>query len=127
MNIPGSNLLNMALNFVANQQVEYLAFDENKTMPDGSKAPSFKEPIVMRGSFQPVNSMSKQYLGLELNENYANLYICANLLSIKRNKASDRIRFNGKLYQIVSETDWYQIDGWKEVLMIEVTQGADDG
>lgn len=120
MFVPGSNLLGMALGMISSQIVQYQAFTGNTVMADGSKATGFAAPIEMRGSFQPMSAANKKFLGLDLNTNYANFYVSADVFGVDRDRASDRLTYAGKTYQIMSVTDWFEQDGWKSVQLVEI-------
>jgi len=120
MKVPGSNLLKMALKLVATQTVQYRTFTGNAVLADGSKVPGFAAPVEMRGSFQPMSANNKKFLGLDLNTNYANFYVSADVLGLDRDRARDRLTYAGKTYQIMNVTDWFSQDGWKNVQLVEI-------
>ncbi len=119
-NVPGSNILAQALTVIAMQTVLYRQNTGRATTAAGKFIPTYAAAVELRGSFQPIKRSLYQKLGLDLQKNYANLYVSADLIDVGRGVAGDQYVFNGRLWQCESLTPWYAVDGWVGVLSIDV-------
>ena len=82
----------------------------------------------MYGSWQPVPRDTVRQYGLDLQKDYYTFYTPNNVLDLARNITADQVAFNGQLFQVESENDWYALDGWKGILCVFIgtdTQQAD--
>jgi hypothetical protein len=117
--IPGSNLLNSALGVIASQSVDYYKFASRATNTIGMEVSTYDSPIVIFGSFQPINSAMYEEYGLDLSRTYANFYSSNNIISVDRDVSGDYLIFQGDKYQCESNTKWFGIDGWNAVLVVK--------
>src|SRR6202034_1711709 len=118
--IPGSNLLDMAFNLIAQQILSYFKASGRTVNAVGQNVTNYDNPIFIEGSFQPVSKNLYQALGLDFQKSYFNLYVSKNIIDIRRDVTSDQVVFNGRLFQCLSNTEWIGIDGWAAVLCVEV-------
>ena len=118
--IPGQNLLNMALTLVAKQSVLYFQYLSRSSNSVGQDVSVYQDPVTIVGSFQPVPRKLYMQYGLDLQKNYSTFYTSNNILDVSRNVSGDQIVYNGRLYQVESDNDWYAQDGWKGVLCIDI-------
>jgi E217 collar protein gp28 len=116
--IPGANLLKTAMRAIATQPVDYYQFTGRTLNDIGMEVPTYADPVSIDGSFQPVNRNLYEQYGLDFNKYYANFYTLSDLLDVTRDVSGDQIVFNGKRYQCEANNDWFQIDGWKGVLVV---------
>lgn len=123
--IPGQNLLNMAFRLIAQQSVVYYHFLGRTQNSIGQDVSQYSLGKKIVGSFQPIQRSLYMQLGLDLQKDYWNYYSSNNINDLERSVAGDQIGFNGQRYQCESNTDWFQIDGWKGTLFIHV--GIDTG
>lgn len=119
--IPGANLLNMALTVIGRQRFEYLAFLSRKPNNVGQDITTYKPPVCLTGSVQPVPRSYYQLYGLDFQRNYQTFFVSKNALDVARDISGDHMIFNRKTYQCVSRTDWFAVDGWESILCVEVT------
>lgn len=118
--IPGSNLLAMALRVIAAQSFTYNAFLSRALTSVGQYVATYKAPITVQGSVQPVPRELYTQYGLDFQRNYVIFYAPINTLDIKRDVSGDQIIFGCSSYQCVSITNWFRQDGWDGVLAVEV-------
>jgi hypothetical protein len=76
----------------------------------------------MKGSIQAVNKQVYQNLGLDYQKNYIAIFVSADLIDLGRNQSGSIVEWQGKAWQLTTETDWFKIDGWVKVLAVEVPQ-----
>lgn len=118
--IPGQNLLNMAFRIIAEQSLMYYHYLGRTQNSVGQDISQYSDGIKIVGSFQPIQRQLYMSLGLDLQKDYWNFYTSNNLQDVKRMIAGDQIAFNGNRYQCESDTDWFQIDGWKGTLFVHI-------
>jgi hypothetical protein len=122
--IPGQNLLRMASTMIVQQNLSYYQA-ENRTLNSiGQYVTTFAPPIRMRGNWQPVPRQLYEVYGLDLQKDYYTFYTSNNVLDLDRDITADQLAFNGELFQVESDNDWFALDGWKGVLCVHI--GADD-
>lgn len=121
MSVPGSNLLKKALTVIAKQGFQYYQFQTRSPNAVGQDVAAYYPPVPGRGSVQPVPRNLYQAYGLDLQKNYMNFYMPQDVIDIERDVSGDQIKFNCKTFQCLSKTDWYGIDGWIQVLAVEIT------
>lgn len=120
MMVPGSNILRTALSVIGSQIVQYHRFQSRQTTITGTLVPVYAPAATLNGSFQPVPRSLYSLYGLDLQKNYSTFYTTNDLLDIQRDVAADQITFCGKVFQVLSANDWYNIDGWKGVLCVQI-------
>lgn len=118
--IPGQNLLNMCLTVIQQQTIQYYQ-DTGRTLNAiGQDVTTYASPINLVGSWQPVPRKLYIVYGLDLQKDYFTFYTSNNLLDITRDVSGDQVAFKGRRYQVESDNDWYQLDGWKGVLCVDL-------
>lgn len=122
--IPGQNLLAMALTMITQQGLLYYKALGRTLNSLGQYVTQYAEPIVIYGSWQPVPRELIAEYGLDLQKDYYTFYSSNDVLDIDRDITSDQLAFNGQLFQVDSDNDWYKLDGWKGILCIHI--GPDD-
>lgn len=118
--IPGSNVLNMAFRVIAKSTVTYYQFVSRALNSVGQDVVTYNAPISLMGSFQPVQRKLYEALGLDFQKSYYYFYVSSELLDITRDVSGDQLTFNGRLFQCESNTEWFQIDGWNQVLCCDI-------
>lgn len=120
MNVPGANLLNIALSVIKPAAISWAAFVSQSVGANLAVANTYAVPVVIRGSAQPVARQLLESLGLDLNKSYIRIFAPNNVIDIERNITSDQFTVNGALYQGLSSTPWFSYDGWNEILCVQV-------
>ena len=123
--IPGMNLLNMALTVIQRQTVQYYQYSGRSLNAVGQDVTTYLSPVDIVGSWQPVPRNLYMVYGLDLQKDYYTFYTSNNVLDVTRDVSGDQVAFKGRRYQVESENDWYQLDGWTGVLCVNL--GADNG
>lgn len=118
--IPGGNLLNLALSVIAAQPIQWLQFDAETVQSNMAVSLSYKTPVTIAGSLQPVPRSLMEILGLDMNKSYVNIFTSNNVIDIERDISSDRFTYGGTTYQGLSSTPWRNIDGWNQILCVQV-------
>ncbi len=116
--IPGQNILNMALQIIAKQTIQYYAFVSRSLNAVGQDIATYAAVQNIVGSWQPVPRQVYVLYGLDLQKDYFTFYTSNNLLDITRDVSGDQIAYRGRRYQVESNNDWYQLDGWKGILCV---------
>lgn len=120
MNIPGANLLGIALRVIQPQTLSHEAFVSRESNSAGDFVSVYAPPVPIEGSMQAVNEKLYQELGLNLAKNYSMLYTSANVQPTGRDREGDRVTFAGKVWLCESDQNWAAVDGWRKMLCIEV-------
>jgi hypothetical protein len=110
------------LQFQAIQYYQYLSRSLNAIGQDITVYATAQE---IRGSWQPVPRKLYFTYGLDLQKDYFTFYAPYDVLDVTRNVSGDQLVFKGKRFQVESNNDWFQIDGWKGILCVDL--GADNG
>ena len=118
--IPGSNLLNSALTVITSQGFGYIKFTGRATNAIGIDVPVYDPAVQVKGSIQAVPRSLFQHMGLDWKRNYIMIYCDPVILGVDRDSAGDRIEFDGKTYQVLSENDWQPMDSWQGLLCVEI-------
>lgn len=116
--IPGSNLLLRALKLIAKQTVSYYQNTGRSVNNIGMFVSSYADPILISGSLQAAPRALLEKYGLDLSKEYVVFFTNNNVLTTDRDVSGDQIIFNGIKYQCESKTNWYNLDGWVELLMV---------
>ncbi len=120
MYIPGQDLLKMALTMIARQRLTYYKFAGRSTNSVGQYVTTYLNPVVVDGSWQPVPRQLYMQYGLDLQKSYYTFYTSNNVLDLRRDVSADQLAFNGQRYQVQSNNDWYALDGWKGILVVQL-------
>jgi hypothetical protein len=121
MNIPGTNLLNLALTVIKKQTFLYFPYVSRTLQPNGVYKQTYAAGQPVTGSVQPVPRQLYANMGLDFQKNYHYFFIPRHIIDVTRNVSGDQFQFEGMNFQAVSKTPWHGIDGWDQVLCIEVT------
>lgn len=120
-NVPGSNLLKKAFKVISKDTFIYRQFDSRDTNSIGIDVPAYKPDVTLKGSIQAVPRRLYQQHGLDWKKHYITIYSSDTIEGVNRDTSGDRVIFDGKLFQVLDETDWTPIDGWDGVMCIEVS------
>lgn len=120
MRVPGSNVLKKAFNAVARDTLWYYQANGTTITSIGQRLTDYLPGVQVRGSFQPVEKNKYNHIGLDLQKSYFYLYISRNFIDLTRDIAADQLGFQGQRFQIQSTTDWYNVDGWLQILCVAI-------
>lgn len=119
------NLHRIASRYIPQQQALWFRFKSREPDARGHDQNTYHEPIEIRGSWQAVDTQDAQSMGFDSSSVYRRFYTAHDINAIQRGSSPDFLVFNGKKYDVMGDADWYEQDGWKSVICIEV--GAYDG
>lgn len=119
MSVPGSNLLALAMTAIAPQPVVWRASTGRTTDASGRMVSTFAAPVTLYGSFQAVNTNLITQYGLDMNQRYAVFYASARFKEPNRDTAPDVFDFDGRRWVMVTGVDWFGIDSWDSVLVVD--------
>ena len=126
MTLLRSNLLKKALKLIPSENYLYYQFLGETVNELGISVPTYADPITITGSVQsPENSMYNQ-LGLSLDKNYKIFYGAISINGNETQSQPDRFLYDGRLFETVKNTNWFNYDGWSGVLAIEVKETRED-
>lgn len=120
MIVPGSNLLNMAFNLIAQQPFDYYRYEGRTTNSIKQYVANYADPVAVTGSVQPVARNLYQQLGLEWQKAYIIIYASRDILDVGRDDSGDQIEFENDRYNVLSIAPWFGIDGWAQALCVKV-------
>ena len=92
----------------------------------GRDVPSYADAVTCMGSIQPVSNKMYEQLGLDLNKNYKTVFCPQLIKSIAENIQPDRIVYDGAVYEVVENKNWYETNGYTKVLMVEIKELRND-
>jgi hypothetical protein len=118
--IPGSNILAQALTMIASQAITWLSYQSRSTNDIGMQVSVYAAPVTIQGSIQAVPRTLIQALGLDMNKTYVNIFVPNNVIDIERDITSDQFQYGGATYQGLYATPWFSIDGWNQILAVQV-------
>jgi hypothetical protein len=120
--IPGGNILGMALRAIKRQSFKYYAFNGRELNDTGLYVASYKAPVVVSGSVQPVPRNLYQVNGLDFQKNYWNFFLERAVLDVARDVSGDQMEIYDIRFQCLSRTPWASVDGWDQVLCVQVDE-----
>ncbi|MDK7757698.1 MULTISPECIES: phage collar protein [Providencia] len=119
------NLHRIASRYIPQQTALWFRFKNREPDERGHDQNQYHEPVGIRGSWQAVDTQDAQSMGFDSNQVYRRFYTSHDIKGIQRGTSPDFLVINGKKYDVMGDADWYEQDGWKSVICIEV--GAYDG
>ena len=58
------------------------------------------------------------HYGLDMQKDYYTFYTSNNVIDLDRDVTADQVAFDGQLFQVESDNDWYKLDGWNSAQLI---------
>lgn len=120
MKVPGSNLLRTAMRVIESQTFYYYKFRDRVLNENGQYTIDYLPPITVKGSSQAVSRELFTQLGLEFQKNYRNFFVPQSIFDIQREISGDQFQWCHHIYQCMSKTPWASVDGWDQVLCVQV-------
>lgn len=114
------NLLNAALTLIPPVSVVWHKTTGRTRNAVGQWLTEYAEPVNLRVSFQPLEKAKYEALGLDLNKHYWVLYGSNPITAVERDTAGDLIDYNGRRCQAEDNVDWFDYNGWKGVIFVEI-------
>lgn len=132
-------LLKKALRIVPTTTFEYRLYAGESTNSIGNAIATYGEWIRAEGNIQPGLTFSfnargisnpgdiMKQLGLDQSKEIVTVFAYGlNLHNVHEQNQPDQIRYNGKIYNIWSISNWLEYDGWKSLICIEDTRERDE-
>lgn len=130
MSLLRSNLLKKALKLIPGESYQYIKFLGEEPNAMGVMIPTYAEAVTItpaNGMVQsPENSLYQQ-LGLDLDKNYKIFYGAVSIKGNEEQPQPDRFIYDGKTFETVRNTDWFNYDGWCGVLAVELKRDRSNG
>ena len=121
----GANVLSLALSVINKQHIKYYCFIGRETNEIGIDMNRYASPETLCASVQAVDRNLYQYLRLDFQKRYIHVYACKPLQDIGRDRSSDQVEFAHQRYQVLSDAEWYHIDGWDGALCVQINNLAE--
>lgn len=118
------NLLDAALTLIPGSSLQWIRETGRTTNDLGQWVTTYAQPISIDGSFQPLDQSKYEALGLDLNKHYYVLYGSHDLLAVDRDRSGGIIVHNGRRYHIDSNINWFDYNGWKAVICVDIGKEA---
>lgn len=120
MIVPGSNLLAIALTVIAPQQIVLYRATGRAENAIGEWVTTYAPGYPVEGSWQPVDQMKYEALGLDLAKKYYMFFASERIESIARGESPDLAERNGRKYSTVSDNPWNDVDGWQSAMFVDI-------
>ena len=120
MTTPGGNILASAFRLIATQIFSWNQATRSLDPNTGLWVPSYAAAVTIQGSVQPIPRRLYEVMGLEMQRNYVNFFVPNAVIDVGRDVSGDTITFGAQTFQCLSNTAWINIDGWNEILAVQV-------
>lgn len=118
-----NNLLNQALSIIPKQSFTYIKYQGQTINELGIKQDVYDTAIEVQGSVQAISQDMYEKLGLDWSKKYIQIYSSLDIRNTDNDQVSpDKIVWNGKNYLVTKATNWYQQDGWTNIIAVEQTE-----
>ena len=122
MSLNNLNLLKTALEVIPKQSLKYLKYLGNKINDFGISVPEYSEPVEVRGSVQSIELSLYSQLGLDMAQNYRQIYVSEDIRGNEKQPQPDRFVFDNSTWEIVKNTPWFEYNGWCGALVLEIKE-----
>lgn len=86
----------------------------------GLDVTTFSYPKTIKASVQPISRTQLLVSGLDLNNDYVNVYLFADVEDLERDISGDQFEYNGYRYQVQTATEWRPSDQWKAIIGVKI-------
>lgn len=125
------NVLPIAMSATAalgcNKQFEFYEYLSNEINEIGNEVPVYAESVLYTGSIQPVSNKMYEQLGLDLDKHYKVVYCPQLVQSLAEKDIPDRVKYEGKIYDVIENKNWWETNGYTKFLMCEVKAERENG
>ena len=118
--IPGINLLNIALGAISPQQAKWRQFKARTQNSIGNFVVTYYADVTIIGSVQPMPADEVHEMGFDIKKVYAKMYTANPVIGVNRGESPDLIIYNGRKFEVVGSEDWYMVDGWNGLTLVDV-------
>ena len=120
MAVPGSNLLTAALEVICPETFQLYRYQGKTTNVIGLDVRTYTAPLTIRGSVQAVDRAYYAEQGLDFNKRHVQVWTESEVDDLYRARSGDQIQWQGERWEVISETDWFVIDGWNSFIAVQV-------
>lgn len=114
------NLLLRAFKLTGFQTVQWYSAVSNVTNEIGLQVVTWAYPEPVQAQVQPVPRNLFQSLGLDFQKEYVIIYAPVKMNDVTRNRSGDQFVFSAYRYQILSNTEWFPINGWNGQMAVKI-------
>lgn len=120
MRVPGGNLYKMASKIIGGSA--YTLHTVTRALDvRGIWVDTLSAGTALTDSIQAVDKRFYSAMGLDLAKLYIMIYTDnALMVSVDRDISGSQVVFQSATYQLMNETDWVPIDGWRGVLAVQI-------
>lgn len=122
MGLNNQNLLQTALGVIPKQSFQYQKYQGNMINEFGISVPVYSAPVDVKGSVQSVELSLYSGLGLDMEQNYRQIYVSVDIKGNESQPMPDRFIISGSTWEVVKNSPWYEYNGWCGVLAVEVKE-----
>ena len=115
-----TNLLQRALSLIPGESYTYYKYMGETVNTMGIAVPSFADGKTITGSVQSPDNSLYQQMGLSLDKNYKIFYGSEDIKGNALQPQPDRFKYDGAMYEVVRNANWFNYDGWCGVLAVEI-------
>lgn len=121
LNVPGAGLLGMALRLIQPQRVYWFKYESRALNEERKYVNTFAPAqVIDMCSVQAVPLTRYDFLGLDRKKKYVNWFVPAEVVGVDRDRSADEFAWNGRRYSVVNETPWNALDGWVEIMGVDI-------
>ncbi|USN16332.1 hypothetical protein PLUTO_00160 [Luteibacter phage vB_LflM-Pluto] len=121
--IPGSNLYRQARRLIGGSPVVYFKYAGRTQNSVRQYVSTFDAGVQVKASVQAVPRSKYTFLGLDFQRNYVNIFIDKNAIDLQRDAGGDQFVYDGFVFQLEGNTQWFEQDGWVEGLAVQIGRG----
>lgn len=114
------SILADAMALIGTQTIQYERYESRAVNDIGLYTTSYADAVPLRASVQAVPKNDYQALNLDFNKEYVRIFFEELAQDIGRDRSSDRFTYGGRVFQVLSSTNWYSQDGWVECLCVRI-------
>jgi hypothetical protein len=114
------NLLIRAMHLTGFVTVQWYAATGGTVNSVGKIVTAFAGPEPVQAQVQPVPRSMMQFLGLDAQKEYIMIYAAVKMDDLTRDRSGDQIVFSAYRYSILSNTEWFPINGWNGQVAVKI-------
>jgi hypothetical protein len=117
--LPG-NILARAFTLIPPIPIGWNQATSRVTNSIGLDVTAYAATQTIQASVQPMPRTLIQFLGLDVNKDYITVYANALLSDVARDISGDQLIYNGRIWQILSNTEWQPYAGFQGTMAVNV-------